>query len=454
MAVGTQLSEIGSHSGAMARRDEVTLAERSAINKGGVALVANGVGVGTLGLAYWVVAAHLFGPVDVGQNSSLVSALVTISGIAQLNYARSLSGLIPRAGSGAKKLVARVYLWVCGASLVLGAALATVLTHLSERFGYLKPADLAIPGFALAVVLWSVFTLEDAVLTATRRSSIVPLENFGFGVAKLALLFVFAKLHAGNLSIFASWVLPLVLIVTPINIFTFKRALPAMSKIPAFVVQVPGRWVRLDYAGYMFWLFGTSPLPFLVLAALGPKPAAAFYVPLTIASAIDVVSLNVGNIITAEMSRNSGSMSKHTAKFVLGYSLLVLIGSIVILLVAPTLLQIFGGKYKAASGVALRLMLGASSLRALMFLCNAAARAQGRGGRILVVQAVSATGTLVVGFATMSHLGPRGMAMGWLAGSLLSGLFAFWWLAPIVVRGWSNPRRHSPDDKNSPAVTL
>ncbi len=412
--------------------ESVVAPEQAVVRKGGVALVANGAGVGILGLLYWVVAAHLYGATDVGRNSSLVSALVTISGIAQLNYARSLSSLIPRARGGAGSLVGRVYALVTLMRLGIGAVLAGVLPHISGKFEYLRPAQVAIPGFALAVVLWSIFTLEDAVLTATRKSSVIPLENFGFGIAKLGLLIVFAHFHTGSLSIFVSWVLPLVVVVTPINIFAFKRALPAVAHIQASLVALPGRWVRMDYAGYMFWLFGTSPLPFLVLAVLGPKPAAAFYVPLTIASAVDVVSLNVGNVVTAEASRNAGKMDRHTARFVVGYWVLVLVGSLAIVAVAPTLLQVFGGKYKAASGIVLRMLLGVSAARSAMFLSNAMARAQGRGGRILALQATAAIPTLVIGLVTMSHIGTKGMALGWLVGSLASGVMAVYWLLPML----------------------
>lgn len=403
------------------------------LRRGGVALVVNGAATGLLGLAYWVVAARLYGETAVGRNAALVSAMLTVSGVAQLNYTRSLSSLIPRAREGAVRLVARVYLVVGAISLVAGAVLAAILPVVSSRFSYLHPTEVVIPGFAVAVVLWSIFTVEDTVLASTRRAAVVPVENIVFGMLKLLLLYLFASIGLGNLNIFASWVFPLIVIVIPINIYAFRRALPNMARLPAQVVEVPGRWVRQDFAGYMLWLAGTSPLPFLVLAVLGPKPAASFYIPLTVATAIDVVSLNVGNAITAEVSRSKGEVDRHAARFVAGFWLLVLVGSVVLVFVAPSLLQIFGHRYKAGSGLVLRMMLSVSAARSAMFLNNALARASGKGRQILTVQSIAAVLTLAIGLGTMEHIGVKGMALGWMIGSILAGLVAARWAVPVVV---------------------
>lgn len=422
------------------------------LRRGGVALIANGAATGLLGLAYWVVAARLYGEVAVGRNASLVSAMLTVSGLAQLNYARSLSGLIPRARERAGLLVGRVYLTVGVVSLVAGGVLAAILPDLSSRFSYLHPADLVIPGFACAVVLWSIFTLEDTVLASTRRASIVPFENAFFGAAKLLMLYLLASVGFGNLNIFASWVAPLIVIVVPINVYAFRRALPKVATVPVHVEKLPGRWVRQDFAGYMLWLAGTSPLPFLVLAVLGAKASGSFYIPLTVVTSIDVVSLNVGNAITAEVSRSGGTPDRHAARFVAAFWLLVLVGSVVLVFVAPTFLQIFGHKYKTGSGVVLRMLLSVSAFRSAMFLHNALARAAGKGRRILAVQAVAAGCTLSIGLGTMTVLGVKGMALGWLVGSVLAGALAAFWSAPTVVkhlRSRSVPARTSTSNSRA-----
>jgi O-antigen/teichoic acid export membrane protein len=406
-----------------------------ALRRGGLALIVNGAATGVLGLLFWIVAARLFGQIELGQNSALIAGMITVSGLAQLNYTRALSGLIPPARSRAARLVGRVYLVVSVLSLVLGALFAAILPEASSRYGYLRPLSLAIPGFALAVALWSIFTLEDTVLVSTRKASIIPAENGFFGLAKLGLLFVFAAVKAGQLSIFLAWVLPLALIVAPINIYSFRRALPALANLPVEPAPPPERWVKFDFVGYMFWVLGTSPLPFLVLGFLGPINAAGFYLPLTVTTIVDVVTMNVGNAITAEVTRNGGRVDRHAARFVVGYWLLVLAGSILIVVFAPQVMAIFGRHYKSGSSIALRLLLGASAARVAMFLMNALSRATGKGGRILVVQATASVLTLGIGLTLMPEIGTKGMAIGWLVGSLTAGIIALWWLIPSIHDG-------------------
>jgi O-antigen/teichoic acid export membrane protein len=229
----------------------------------------------------------------------------------------------------------------------------------------------------------------------------------------------------------------LVIIVIPLNLFAFRWALPAVADMPAQPAYRAESWVRKDFAGYMFWLLGTSPLPFLVLGFLGPDKAAGFYIPLTVATAVDVVTLNVGNAITAEVTRSGGRVDRHAARFIAGYWLLVLVGSLVLIFVAPTALSAFGRHYRSGSGVVLRMLLAASAARAAMFLTNALARSQGRGGRILLLQAVASVLTLGIGLATMLHLGTKGMALGWLIGSLCAGVLSLRWFAPVLKKAVS-----------------
>jgi O-antigen/teichoic acid export membrane protein len=252
---------------------------------------------------------------------------------------------------------------------------------------------------------------------------------------KLALLYVLAKLGVGQFGIFTSWVIPLIFIIVPVDLHVFRRAIPKISRTTSSVaMSVTARWVRLDMAGYFFWLFGTSPLPILVLTVLGPKAAASFYIPLTISTAVDLLSLNVGNTVTAEISRDHGRVGRHPVQTLVRVWLLVVVGCVTIAVLAPHLLQLFGGHYRSHGGTALRLLVLAAPARSLMFFSNALARAQERGGRILVTQAIAAVGTLGLGLGLMPSMGVPGMAVAWLCSSYVAGAVALRWVLPVVIR--------------------
>src|SRR5260370_24681110 len=63
------------------------------LTRGYVALVTNSGLASLLGIAYWLVAAHLFEPATVGEGSALIAALMAVSGLAQGDLPRSPSCL-------------------------------------------------------------------------------------------------------------------------------------------------------------------------------------------------------------------------------------------------------------------------------------------------------------------------------------------------------------------------
>ncbi len=430
-------------SGAEVLSDEATAAHQRdrALKRGGVALIANGAATGLLGLLFWILAARLFGAVTVGRNSALISAMLTISGLVQLNYTRSLSGLLPRAGAGASRLIQRVYLIVCALSVVLGVAFAAFGPSISSRFAYLRPAAALIPLFSLSVALWSIFSVEDGVLASVRRAGIIPVENGVFGLLKLGLLAVFYAVGFGRFSIFIASVIPLVLVVPPVNIYIFKRAIPSMppaeDALSSHVSNVEllglgSRSVRRDFVGYIFWQLGTSPLPILVLAVLGPRASATFYLAIVVGTAIDLLSLNIGNTITAEIARSAGRLTDETVRHLYRTWLLVLFGSLVIAIFAPQILALFGRHYHGSTELVLRLLAFSAPARSAMFLVNAVGRARDAGTSIMIRQAVAAVGTIVLGLVLMPHLGVVGMAVGWMISSFAAGLLAVIWIVPYL----------------------
>lgn len=239
--------------------------------------------------------------------------------------------------------------------------------------------------------------------------------------------------------------IPLVFIIIPINIYLFTRAVPRAGAtfVPSAVSE--GGWVRYDFLGYLFWLLGTLPLPVVAIFVVGPLRTAAFYVPFTIASSIDVLSLNLGNTLTAEMSRRGGAFTTASGLFAWRVWAVIAALSLGLLALAPYVLTLFGAKYRIGGTEIFRILMLACLPRSVLFLCIAAIRAGAasghvrRGGAIiLALQATASLGTLAVAFIAMPFIGARGIALGWLAASLIAAA-----IAVVLVRppGFRSVRR-------------
>jgi hypothetical protein len=391
-----------------------------ALSRGGVALIANSGLTAVFGVIFWVVAARLLTAQTIGRGSALVSLIMTVSGLCQLNYARSLSGLIPLA-SRPRKLLGRVYGLTVAFSLVVALGIAVALPKATASFRYLAGNIIFVAVFVVSVGLWTIFNLEDAALTSVRAATVVPFENGTYGVLKLVCLYALWRVgDRGSVAIFAAWVIPLVAVIVPVNLFLFLRAVPASPPHP--VVREVSRppWLRYDFCGYLLWLSGTLPLPVLVVIMVGATRAASFYVPFTIATAIDLLSLMLGNSLTAELSRKGGVLTAAAKAYLRRVWITVGLLSAMVFLVAPYVLQAFGDRYRADGTLILRVLMLATLPRSVLFLGIAIQRSRNNGPSILFLQGLVSLGTLGLGLSLAHTLGGLGMAVGWLAASCVA----------------------------------
>ena len=91
---------------------------RRPVHRDGLALVSSSALSSLVGLLYWVIAARLFPPAEVGVGSALVSTLMLLGSVGHLNLGVALLRFVPVAGGQCRALVIGCYLtgrpcWSC-----------------------------------------------------------------------------------------------------------------------------------------------------------------------------------------------------------------------------------------------------------------------------------------------------------------------------------------------------
>lgn len=386
---------------------------RDSLLRTSLPLVVNTAINAVLGIAYWVVAARVYDQAVVGTNTALISLMTTLSGFAQLNLGPSLAVLVPRAGHRAPQVVAKVYGAVTAYSMILlSVFLVLVLPHVSSLTGVLGSTTRMV-GFAVAVLAFNVFALQDAVLVSSRWAAAIPIENALFGILKIVLLVVLAT-SLPEFGIFSSWLIPLVIIVPVMTYLIFRHTSrhPPTTEAPPLTGE-PRSKLAYDYFGYLFQASSTLLLPVVALGLVGPAPAAVFGVAWLVSSTIDLLANNVGTALTVETSYGGDPAALRRTLFrgvVPMVTAVVLIGVIT----APAILRLYGPGYAAQGVLVLQILLLASVPRSVVTFAIAESRAHRKIGVIVWLRAQNAALTLGLSIPLAPRLGVEGIAVAWL----------------------------------------
>jgi O-antigen/teichoic acid export membrane protein len=370
----------------------------------------------TLGSGYWVLAARLYSPRELGVGAAAVSTMTFLSNLSQLNLNAALSRFLPESGLSGGRLVAYAYGASSLVAILISSVFLAVASRVSDHLAFLTESPLLAVLFCLSVAAWGIFTLQDSVLVALRGAVWVPVENATFGVAKVLLLVALAG-TVPTLGVFVSWNAPVVVALVPVNLLVFRILLPRLRSFGAARLpdwRVLRRFVALDYLGYLFMQAGTNALPLLVTAQLGAAANGRFYVAYAIGNALELVAYNFGVSLTVEGSRDQSRLALYTQQILrrgfLLFTPTVMLGC----LAAPLLLTVFGRGYAQSSSALLRLLLLAVLPKLLVAIFVAASRVQKRIGRIVIVQALTSTLVLSLSLVSVGRLGILGVGLAYL----------------------------------------
>ncbi|MFI6480479.1 lipopolysaccharide biosynthesis protein [Nonomuraea sp. NPDC050663] len=367
----------------------------------GYALMANTGITAVLGLGYWMLATRLYSAEAFGEGQALIAAMRLFASLTGLAFVGVLARFIPLAGRRTGELIVRGYM-VAGA-IGLVAALGFLLT-----LPIWGPAYSALGGFGpglfflAAVLVWTIFTLQDVALTGLRRAVLVPVNSMLYGLVKMGMLVGLAGAMPGD-GIFVSWVLPTAMAVIPINWLILRRWAPAARHDgPPPTAREVGRFLAGDFPGALSALLVVFLVPVLVAAWLGdPRLFGYFSVAHSLGCMLCVLTANMAVSLTVESSgrrdelaRNVRATLRRTFTLVVPVVLFVLVG-------APTMLGFFGAELSAYGTPLLRLMALAVLPGVLIDVHLGTLRATGEAARLAVVQigqAVLVLGSVAVAF--------------------------------------------------------
>ncbi|MET9296029.1 lipopolysaccharide biosynthesis protein [Streptomyces sp. NPDC003077] len=344
---------------------------------------------GVLGLGFWLVAARYYTESAVGQGSAAIAAMKLLAGLTAVTLTGALARFIPVAGRMTGRLVAGTY---AGSSLIVAFAAGVFLVTLdlwgpSYRFLH---GTLNGLGFIVAVVAWSLLTLQDGVLTGLRNALWVPAGNFVFSVGKLALLVAFAA-ALPTAGVFVSWVAAIALSVVPLGWLVFRKLVPRHVRKTERTARPPslkemGRFLAGDYTGSLFSLAVVYLVPVIVASQVSSADNAYFYITTTIGGTVNLLAINMGASLTVEGSHDPARLAANTRAALGRMARIMLPVALVLFVGAPHILGVFGKGYADAATPLLRWFAVGAVLRVVMEVYFAVLRAQSRTSGLAYLQ--------------------------------------------------------------------
>lgn len=391
--------------------------------RNGYALVANSLLTSGLGMVYWVLAARVYPTSVVGVNSAALAAMTLLATVSQLALINALVRFVPTAGKGTVKLVVLSYVVAAGISAVSSLVFVSGIGIWSPALGILKSNPWLIAWFVLSTTAWSVYILQDSVLTGLRQTHWVPIENAAFALVKAALLVALA-VALPSLGILFSWTIPIIVLVGVVNTVIFRYFIPKHISAPAASeAGAPSRqivrYVAADGFASMVWAASINILPLIVLQTLGATANAHFYLSLTIGYTLYLMNRGMGMSLLAEGAREPARLTEYGYRMFIQTARLVVPAALVLVIGAPLLLKLFGSSYSDEGSRLLRLL----AISALPDMVTATfismARVQQRMKAVVIVTVGQALLTLSLGVALMQVLGIDGIGLAWVISATL-----------------------------------
>ena len=421
--------------------------------RGGYALVVSSAITSVIGVVFWGVGARWWSTAELGRGAAIVAAMVLVAEIANLGMPAGLIRFLPRAGSSARSLIARSYLL---ASIVAAFGGAIVIIGLDTFASDIEGLGVGWSiWFVVATIAWTIFVMQDGVLVGLGRATTVPVENFGFAVAKLLALVAVASIASGE-ALFVAWTGPTVVVVALIAALIFTRFLPSATATatgtvgpadPAALFATTLRFAVLNHGASMMQRGAALLLPLIVISTLDAEANSYFYVAWTSAYVLYLVSSNFGDSLIAESSRSPGRIHIYTRSSLAESMGITVLGAATALLVAPWYLALFGSEYADNVSTLFRLLALAAVPNTLTTIYVSVMRSRRRLGRGAVIQAMLGLPMIAFSVPVLAARGLTGLGVLWLVNQTVVAIVAivlgFWtvWMPAVSQRRIDGLRR-------------
>jgi O-antigen/teichoic acid export membrane protein len=370
------------------------------------------------GFIFWTVIARNFHSETVGLATTLLAMSGLLSSFGLAGFDTVFVRFLPKSTHRNEHINSGLI--IAGlASAIIAGAFCILIPVLSPKLSFVNQHPLYILSFIIFTVFNTWNNLTSAVLVAYRKTSFVVIINIIFSAVKMTLPFVIH--HGGPMTIFmfagAAQVINVVLSLAAL--WKYCNYLPAL-KVRFDILRETRRYGMASYASNILNLLPDSALPLIVIDMLGATAAAYFYIAFTVANLLYTIAFATNQALLAEAAHEEGDIVKHTLRGLKITASLLIPTTIIVILISPIVLSIFGHGYsRGATGIVRVLCLSSIPVMfysALSFIFKQTKNLQG----MITMTTVNAAAIISISLVLTRRYGLPGIGWAWLLGTCLS----------------------------------
>ena len=375
------------------------------------------------GAVFWVIAARVASPEDVGLAGSLVSAGDSLALFAQLGLNVALVRVLPSSSrQGSDALVAGLLVGLAG--MAFATAYAVVLPHVSEEFRHVFDSPWMIALYAVLVAGTAVNVLSDSVFLAIDRvRAYLGLNGVVMGILKCALPFALAGAGAVGLYFSVGGAYLVVGVLSLLLVLKYVGGHAGLNPSPE--LRHARHFAGASYVTYLLTVIPLLLLPLFVITRLGPAHGGTWFISFQVVMLLNAVVLAVSNATYAESERAEHHRHQVVRRGGFGLLAVAVGGALVMVVLAPYFLAIFGEHYVGEGTATLRVLCLAVVGAAFNYWGMIRLRLSRNLRAMMATQAIS-TGLIL----TLCYLGAAhgtvwvaaGLGVGHLVGGILGAL--------------------------------
>jgi len=421
-AVGNYLAMIAEMAGALpavpgrlARR----VLGQGAMTGDAIGLIIGRMAALGLGFLFWLIAAHVARPAQVGFTAAVVSAMMLCTQFAQLGTGQAFIKLYPQHLKRPAPLLDSVLSMAVIGAVVTGLVFLLFARSMFSQLDHVAHDPVWAVSFLVLAVFGTAQVVFDQISMGLQRGGQAITRNVACGLLTLAPLTVLPALGVGvsRLGLFLAWVLGGAGTVT-FGLWQLNKTCGGYRYRPRLVRSLIPAMATTGLANHTLTLSERVPglvLPIVVAELLSPQANAYWYVIWMSAWVVFITPLSVGIALFAEGAHRPATISSATTQ-ALRVSLIFGGGGAVLLcLLATPVLDLIGHEYARAGATPLRILLLGVVPMAFTSAYYAGCRARGRLGE---ANATGILGGLAAIFGTAlagARYGLPGMAVAWVA---------------------------------------